>query len=69
MHVVQKSVPDPDLEIRGEGWGGGGRGSGRSTRPLDKLGEPRLQKDFFPPFGPQFGSATEKYPPNLTKLN
>ena len=21
MHVVQKSVPDPDLEIRGEGWG------------------------------------------------
>ena len=24
MHVVQKSVPDPDLEIRGEGWGGGG---------------------------------------------
>ena len=26
MHVVQKSVPDPDLEIRGEGWGGGGAG-------------------------------------------
>ena len=24
VHVVQKSVPDPDLEIRGEGWGGVG---------------------------------------------
>ena len=29
MHVVQQSVPDPYLEVRGEGlggWGGGGGG-------------------------------------------
>ena len=31
MHVVQKSVPDPDLEIRGEGWGGGGWGKKRAV--------------------------------------
>ena len=40
-------VPDPDLEIRG----GGGE---RSSRPLDK-GGPGLPKNFFRPFGPQFG--------------
>ena len=31
MHVVQKSVPDPDLEIRGEGWGGGGGAGERAV--------------------------------------
>ena len=41
------SVPDPDLGIRG---GGGGW----SSRPLDEGGG-GLQKQFFRPFGPQFG--------------
>ena len=39
-----KSVPDPDLVIRGEGW---------SSRPLYKRGV-RSPKNFFRPFGPQF---------------
>ena len=39
-----KSVPDPDLEIRG---------GGRSSRPVYKRGG-RSPKKFFPPFGPQF---------------
>lgn len=29
MHVVQKSVPDPYLEVRGEGLGGWGGGGGK----------------------------------------
>ena len=37
---------NPDLGIRGEGGG--------SSRPLDK-GWAGLQKNFFGPFGPQFG--------------
>ena len=41
------TVTDPDLQIRG---GGGGR----SFRPWDKGGE-AASKNFFPPFGPQFG--------------
>ena len=41
-----KTVPDPDLEIRG------GR---QSSRPLGKGGGGDLQKTFFWPFGPQFG--------------
>ena len=83
MHVVQKSVPDPDIEVRGEGWGevggwGGGR-SGRSSRPLDKRGS-LVSKKIFSALrasvwsknkgpGPSPGFATEKYPTNLTKLN
>ena len=54
MHVVQKSVPDPDVEVRGEGWGGEGGeggGSGRSSRPLDKRGSPVSKKIFFGPSG------------------
>ena len=55
VHVVQQSVPDPDLEVRGEGlggWGGlGGGGSGRSSRPLDKRGSPVSKKIFFGPSG------------------
>ena len=31
MHVVQKSVPDPDLEVRGEGLGGWGGGKKRAV--------------------------------------
>ena len=43
-----KPLPDPDLKM-----GGGG---GRSSRPWDKGGEgPICQKNFFWPFGPQFG--------------
>ena len=48
---VPHTVVDPDLQIRG-GEGGGG---GRSSRPLDKGGRGGLQKDFFRPFGPEFG--------------
>ena len=39
---------DPNLEIRGERWGG------CASRPLDKRWA-CLQKNFFGPFGPQFG--------------
>ena len=38
-------MPDPDLETRD---------GGQLSRPLDN-GEPGLQKNFFRPFGPQFG--------------
>ena len=41
-------MPDPDLEITG---GGGGR----SSRPLNKGERERSPKNFFRPFGPQFG--------------
>ena len=41
-----KTVPDPDLEIRD---------GGQSSRPLGKGGGGGLQKNFFSPFGPQFG--------------
>ena len=43
-HLIITALPDPDLEIR---WGG------RSSRPLDKGG--RSPKNFFSPFGTQFG--------------
>ena len=43
-HLIIKAVLDPDLEIR---WGG------RSSSPLHK--GVRSLKNFFPPFGPQFG--------------
>ena len=40
-------MADPDLQIRGRGGGG---------HPDPKIrGEPGLQKNFFRPFGPQFG--------------
>ena len=42
-HLIITALPDPDLEIR---WG-------RSSRPLDKGG--RSPKNFFSPFGTQFG--------------
>ena len=43
-HLIITAVLDPDLEIR---WGG------RSSSPSHKGG--RSLKNFFPPFGPQFG--------------
>ena len=42
------AVPDPDRKIRG------GRGA-RSSRPFDKGGGAASKKDFFRPFGLQFG--------------
>ena len=51
--LTSRPAPDPDLEMKE----GGGRG--RSSRPLDKWGGGGrgggLQRNFFPPFGPQFG--------------
>ena len=64
MHVVQKSVLDPDLEVRGEGWGRGGGGSGRSSRSLDKRGSV-VSKKIFPPFEPQFGLKIRARAPPL----
>ena len=49
MRTGNKTVPDPDLEIRGRGGGGG-----RSSRPGDK-GAGAVSKNLFGPFGPQFG--------------
>ena len=44
------SVADPDLPIKG---GGGGLGGGHPD--LEIRGEGQSPKNFFPPFGPQFG--------------
>ena len=46
------SVADPDLPIKGGGeWGEEGAGH----PDLEIRGEGRCPKNFFPPFGPQFG--------------
>ena len=51
VKTANLAVPDPDCEIRG--WGRGGW----SSTPLDKCGRGcwSPKKNFFPPFGPQFG--------------
>ena len=45
----QGPVADPDLQIRGGGGGGGGHPDS------EKRGEASPRKNFFRPFGPQFG--------------
>ena len=46
---LEKSVADPDLQLKGVGE------AGRSSRPLNKEGGGGLQNIFFRPFGPHFG--------------
>ena len=55
-------MPDPDLAIRGGGEGG------RLSRPLDN-GEHGVQKNFFRPFGPQFGLKVRGVDPRVPSLD
>ena len=58
-------MADPDLQIKGKG---GGEGGGHTDPEIRGAGGGGLKKNFFGPFGPQFGPSLDP-PLVLTSKN